>query len=45
MKFSNFINSLLTSLYLGSEAPERQNSEKGRDRTDSFLMSGTSDPG
>ena len=47
MKFSNFMNSLLTSLYPGSEASERQNSEKGRERTDtcSVLMSGTSDPG
>ena len=45
MKFSSFMNSLLTSLYPGSEAPERQKSEKGRERTDSFLMSGTSDPG
>ena len=41
MKFSNFMNSLFTSLYPGSEAPERQNSEKGREWTDSFLMSGT----
>ena len=40
MKFSNFMNSLLTSLYPGSEAPERQNSEKGRERTDSFLSLG-----
>ena len=39
------MNSLLTSLHPGSEAPERQNSEKGRERTDSFLMSGASDPG
>ena len=44
MKFGNFMNSLLTSLYPGSEAPERQNSEKGREQTDSFLMYGTSDP-
>ena len=45
MKFSNLINSLLTSLYPGSEAPERQNSEKGSEQTDSFLMSGIFDPG
>ena len=34
------MNSSLTSLYPRSEAPERQNSEKGREWTDSFLMSG-----
>ena len=44
MKFSNFMNSLLTSMYPGSEVPERQNSEEGREQMDGFLMGGTSDP-